>query len=144
MYFYDTTTHHTAHDMKQHHGSYLIIWAPSKINFCFCYFGCLFATFSSYGGLSVMFFSLWAAFFTIWGPFCYFSLHDGGLFWACPLAYENFRGCPCLISITLSTRLSTRLIYHSHIINCNFQQTLHKVDINQLYNVQYMEHKPAV
>ena len=40
--------------------------------------GGLFATFFfSYGGL-------FATFFSFWGPFCYFLLHGGGLFWACP------------------------------------------------------------
>ena len=35
------------------------------------------ATLSSYGGF-------FATFFSFWGPFCYFSLHGGDLFWACP------------------------------------------------------------
>ena len=36
----------------------------------FGYIGGLFATFSHFGG-----------FFTMWGPFYYFLLHGGGLFW---------------------------------------------------------------
>ena len=29
-------------------------------------------------------FFIFGGLFTMWGPFCYFLLHDGGLFWACP------------------------------------------------------------
>ena len=42
------------------------------------YIGCLFATFSSYGGL-------FATFFSFLVPFGYFLFHGVGLFWACPL-----------------------------------------------------------
>ena len=51
---------------------------PSKIKIIFLgYIGGLFATFSSYGVLSVTFISFWE-------PFCYFLLHGGGLFWGLP------------------------------------------------------------
>ena len=43
----------------------------------------LFATFSLYGGLFATFFSFWGPFHHV-GPFRYFLVHGGGLFWACP------------------------------------------------------------
>ena len=57
---------------------------PSKIKKCFLailgaylilflHMGAFLLRFSHFGGL-----------FTMWGPFRYFLLHGGGLFWACP------------------------------------------------------------
>ena len=52
----------------------------------FSHFGGLFATF--YFENKKIFLGyiegLFATFFSFWGPFCYFLLHGGGLFWACP------------------------------------------------------------
>ena len=36
-----------------------------------------------WGRLLAMFLLILGAFFIMWGPFCYFVLHDGGLLWAC-------------------------------------------------------------
>ena len=49
----------------------------------FLHIGAFLLRFSHFGGL-----------FTMWGPFRYFLLHGGGLFWACPPPYENFCGRP--------------------------------------------------
>ena len=48
------------------------------------YIGGLFATYSSYMGASLLRFSHFWGHFHHGGPFYYFLLHGGGLFWACP------------------------------------------------------------
>ena len=56
------------------------------------------------GGLFVTFFSLWGAFFTMLGSFCYFLLHGGGLFLGLPSPpYENFCGRPWTQPLTFHT-----------------------------------------
>ena len=59
-------------------------------NFLGGYIGCLFATFSSYGGL-------FATFFSILVPFGYFLFHGVGLFWACtPPPLRKFLRAPMI------------------------------------------------
>ena len=53
------------------------------------YIGCLFATFSSYGGL-------FATFFSFLVPFGYFLFHGVGLFWACPPPLQKFLRAPMI------------------------------------------------
>ena len=49
----------------------------------FRYIGGLFGTFSSYGAILLRFSHFGGPFHHV-GAFCYFLLHGGGLFWACP------------------------------------------------------------
>ena len=61
------------------------LWAPSPTNSWTraCYIGSLFATFLHMGAFLLRFLIM-EGLFTMWGPFCYYSLHGGSLFWACP------------------------------------------------------------
>ena len=53
---------------------------PPKL---FCNIGSLFATFLNMGAFLLRFSHYGEPFHHV-GPFCYFLLHGGGLFWACP------------------------------------------------------------
>ena len=91
------------------------------------YIGGLFTIFSSCGGLSATFFSLWRALFTMLGPFRYFFLHGGSLFWACHIPLRKFLGAHMASNIVGSAQINghlPRAIIHVVQLCCHEVRTM--------------------